>query len=85
MISIPSASQTRRCTTPSDDFQKGVESVFREIEKARAAGKYQCNFYPYCKGDHYDSIKALFQKHGYEFRPTGYIGGVWQTTENICW
>lgn len=85
MYNIPTASQTRSETTPNEDFQKGVNSVLREIEKAKAAGKYQCNFWPYCKGDHYDSIKALFQKYGYTFRPTGYIGGVWQDTENICW
>lgn len=85
MFNIPTASRTRSETASNADFQKGVNSVLREIEKAKAAGKYQCNFYPYCNGDYYDSIKALFQKHGYTFRPTGYVGGVWQTTENICW
>ena len=85
MFNIPTASRTRSETAPNADFQKGVNSVLREIEKAKAAGKYQCNFYPYCNGDYYDSIKALFQKHGYTFRPPGYFGDDSATTENICW
>lgn len=32
-----------------------------------------------------DEVKEEFKKHGYTFAPTGYIGGVWQITENICW
>lgn len=85
MYSIPTASQTRSETVPNEDFQKGVNSVLQEIEKAKTSGKYQCVFYPRSDGDYYYSIKALFQKYGYSFCSTGYIGGVWQDTENICW
>lgn len=85
MFNIPYAHETRSTTAYSEDFQNGVKSVLREIEKAKSAGRHHCNFWPYCKGDHYEDIKKLFRQRGYEFRPTGYVGGVWQTTENICW
>ena len=32
-----------------------------------------------------DEVKAEFKKHGYIFKPTGYINGVWQDSEDICW
>ena len=30
-------------------------------------------------------IKAWLRDLGYRIEPTGYIGGVWQRTEDICW
>lgn len=35
--------------------------------------------------DYADEIKAKFRQAGYIIKPTGYIGGVWQLTEDICW
>lgn len=32
-----------------------------------------------------ERMKAHYSRLGYTFRPTGYIGGVWQRTEQICW
>ena len=32
-----------------------------------------------------DELKAILQRHGFRIKPTGYIGGVWQRTEDICW
>lgn len=67
-----------------DDFEKACDSVMRAIEKASAGGKRDCAFKPH-PSDQYHAVRAEFEKHGYRFRPTGYIGGVWQHTEEICW
>ena len=32
-----------------------------------------------------DDIKTWLKGLGYQIKPTGYSGGVWQTTEDICW
>ena len=35
--------------------------------------------------DVYDEIRRKYERAGYIIKPTGYIGGVWQRTEEICW
>ena len=35
--------------------------------------------------DYASEIKAKFKQAGYIIKPTGYICGVWQLTEDICW
>lgn len=32
-----------------------------------------------------DAVRAKFRSAGYTVKPTGYLGGVWQTTEDIVW
>lgn len=59
-------------------------SVLRSIEKAQKEGRRDTCFDPRpC--EQYEAVKREFENHGYVFRPTGYIGGVWQRTEHICW
>ena len=95
MIDIPSANEVRE-QTPTEGFDKAVASVVRDIKEASAEGRRKCCFNPpaywYTTKDgirtfiKYDEeVKELFIAKGYTFRPTGYIGGVWQRTENICW
>lgn len=43
------------------------------------------NSHKYRFDDYQDEVKKRFQKAGYIVKPTGYIGGVWQLTEDICW
>ena len=35
--------------------------------------------------DYASEIKAKFTQAGYIIKPTGYIGGDWQLSEDICW
>lgn len=35
--------------------------------------------------DVYDEIRSKYENAGYKIKPTGFIGGVWQLTESICW
>lgn len=42
--------------------------------------------YTYFRFDDYsDEVKKRFIEAGYRIKPTGYIGGVWQLTEDIYW
>lgn len=41
--------------------------------------------YKYHFDDYADDIRKKFRDAGYTIKPTGYIGGVWQLTEDICW
>ena len=77
-------------------YKRAVESVMRAIEKASTEGRRKTCFNPSAYWyetesgvrtfmTFEDEVKSEFQKHGYRFEPTGYIGGVWQRTENICW
>lgn len=47
---------------------------------------YRKAFFPIDKSDvDYEYFRALYEANGYRIVPTGYIGGVWQLTEDICW
>lgn len=96
---IKNATEMKNTTLENEHYKKGFEqainSVMRAIERASNEGKRKTCFNP--TSYHYetehgtrrlffdDEVKAEFIKHGYTFEPTGYIGGVWQRTENICW
>lgn len=41
--------------------------------------------YEYRFDDYAEEIKKKFTNAGYVIKPTGYIGGVWQRTEDIMW
>ena len=84
VMKIPTASETWQKQQNKGDFDRACESVLREIEKAQKIGRRDACFDPRpC--EQYDAVKREFERHGYTFRPTGYIGGVWQHTEHICW
>ena len=97
---IRSASELREVTNKNERYEKGfkqaVESVIRAIERASERGHRKTCFNPsaywYITEDGIrtfmsfdDEVKEEFKKYGYKFQPTGYIGGVWQLTEDICW
>lgn len=94
MIDIPRASDIRQ-QTPTEGFEQAVQAVVRDIENASKQGRRSTCFNPpaywfdtefgrsFIRYD--EEVKEEFKKKGYTFRPTGYIGGVWQRTEHICW
>ena len=81
---IPTASEMWQQQENKGDFDRACESVLRDIKKAQEAGRRDTCFNPH-PYEQYDAVKREFEHHGYTFRPTGYIGGVWQRTEHICW
>lgn len=67
-------------------------SVYYHIPSGKVFGAHNTNWnrgdwdsYKYRFDDYAREIKSKFQQAGYIIRPTGYIGGVWQLTETICW
>lgn len=81
---IKSAKEVWENQVNKADFENACESVMRGIEKASMAGYRSCCFDPR-PVEQYHAVKAEFEKHGYTFKPTGYVGGVWQRSEDICW
>lgn len=63
------------------------ERIDNCIQSAVKDGRTEC-YFPCDKDadkDVYDEIRCKYEKAGYIIKPTGYIGGVWQVTEHICW
>lgn len=83
MANIPSASDVWQSQN-KDSYERSVQSVVRDIQIASERGLRRTCFNPY-DHRHYDAIKREFENKGYYFTPTGYVGGVWQLTENINW
>lgn len=83
-MNIPHASDVWNSQQNKSDFEKSVNSVVRDIQRTSQAGRRQTCFNPY-DHRHYDAVKREFELKGYYFTPTGYVGGVWQRTENINW
>lgn len=81
---IRSAADVWAAQSNHDEFEKACQGVMRYIEKASAEGRRDTVFDPR-PVTMYDAVKEEFRKHGYTFKPTGIIGGVWQHSEQICW
>lgn len=67
----------------SGEVKREFEYQDECIRKAASEGKHSTifRFLP----DDDSGAKEHYQKLGFRFRPTGYIGGAWQRTEDICW
>lgn len=82
---IDSAEKVRSETVGrKDKINKAVTEQMNAIHRAKKAGRSE-TCWILDNTDIEDAVKKMFIKKGYTFRPTGYIGGVWQTTINICW
>jgi 6-phosphogluconate dehydrogenase len=81
------ASEARDRLNLNQSYAKAVDdqarSVMSCIERAIERGESRVCFSVALK--YVDDVKKLFVRLGYTFRPTGYVGGVWQRSEDICW
>ena len=64
-------------------YHKPSGKVFASHNKEWEPGDWTS--YEYRFDDYAREIKAKFQQAGYIIKPTGYIGGVWQLTEDLMW
>ena len=62
-----------------------VERQNRSIKSAIARNYHSTCFVLDKYDSDYIEVRNIFENAGYVIKPTGYIGGVWQTTEEICW
>lgn len=91
MIEIKPASELKPTNEREQALEYCIKYIMMYIERANEMGKRNTCFTPtmgYVNGkyiDCEDELKAMFRAKGYSFKPTGYVGGVWQRTIDICW
>lgn len=74
-------------TESNEELIKFTKEVEARIRRAMEEGMRSCYFGsddPYMR-DYERQAKEEFTKRGFSFRPRGYIGGVYQRTQQICW
>lgn len=62
-----------------------VERQNDRIRDMMKGGHHRCCFLLDKYDTDYAEVRAIYERAGYTIKPTGYIGGVWQLTEDICW
>lgn len=62
-----------------------VEMVNDRIRYAVKYGRHEACFAINKDDTYYHDVRRMFEEQGYKIKPTGYIGGVWQETEDIYW
>lgn len=68
-----------------EKISRAVERQNAIISRAIGNGKTETCFELDKSDALYSDVRNIFEKAGYTIKPTGYIGGVWQLTEDICW
>jgi len=84
---IKAAHEVRDEMLNNDEYmtslKNNIRHVMDRIEWAQSQGYTRVCFCPETR--HEDQIRRMFLDKGYTFKPTGYNGGVWQLSEDICW
>lgn len=62
-----------------------IDKINKRIEYAVGQGWNSACFNCSKDSPFYTEVRKKFEDVGYTIKPTGYIGGVWQLTEDICW
>lgn len=83
-MNIPTAKEIWEQQPNKNDFEDACMSVLKDIRRAQERGLRETCFNPR-PYEQYEAAKRKYQSLGYEIKPTGYIGGVWQLTEHIHW
>lgn len=83
------ASEARKGTKleSNDNLRTFIKEVEARIRRAMEQGKTSCHFGgmdEYLKDYEYQA-KVEFLRRGFSFKPRGYIEGVYQKTQEICW
>jgi hypothetical protein len=71
--------------------EKRIAEVEKKVDAQIKLGiEYGQNRRVFCcdkeaDADVYDEVRKKYERAGYKIVPTGYSGGVWQLTEDICW
>ena len=67
------------CFTSASIYLQDGKLVSRYTGNDREHAPY------YLFSDYADEVATRFRAAGYTIKPTGYIGGVWQRTQDIIW
>ena len=84
---IPNANKIRGDLEENNSYytimRQNIEFLNKKIEEAKERGEsFTCFIVDSVVKD---EIRNMYIEKGYTFKPTGYIDGVWQETEEICW
>lgn len=84
---IVDAETVKKETSENEIYKKEMAKAIKyqneRIQEAKEKGLTSAYFG--ASSEYKDDLKQLYHQKGYRFKPTGYIGGVWQQTEDICW
>lgn len=76
-------------TEMRNNSKEQINNICKKIDKSiqYSVDRGYCKACFDCDKDdpHYQTIRKMYEDEGYTIKPTGYIGGVWQLTEDICW
>ena len=85
---IPDSNEVRKETQDNEQYKQEMIRVINNInnliDRAKNQGLTDIVFGGHCH-KYEDELKRLYREKGYWFKPTGVVGGVYQTTEQICW
>lgn len=73
------------CFTGTAYYEISTGKLYATYQAKWKGDPQQYESWRYKFDDYADEIKKRFRDAGYVIKPTGYIGGVWQLTEDICW
>ena len=62
-----------------------IERVNKDIKYAVEHNLNSTCFAYDSSDEYYSEVRERFEHCGYKIKPTGYINGVWQRTEDIVW
>ena len=84
---ITNASTIKKETVENDTYKKemtkNINSINNRIKGAKDRGSINTCFI--VDSNYEEDLKKMYRDKGYYFKPTGYIGGDWQLSEEICW
>lgn len=66
-------------------IDKAVARQNAIIKSAMERKRSTCVFELDKSDELYSEVRTIFERAGYKIKPTGYIGGVWQLTEDMYW
>lgn len=74
-------------TKSNQRFEKVCKKVDNQIKRAVEWGQTSTVFLcdKEVDKDVYNRVRKAYETEGYIIKPSGYCGGVWQLTEDICW
>ena len=73
------------CFDATAYYENGTGKLYSSYQEKWRGNAEAYDSYKYRFDDYQEEIKKKFKQAGYIIKPTGYIGGVWQLTEDICW
>lgn len=73
----------KTCFDASVYYHKPTGKIFASLPKEFKRNEWE--FRKYHFDDYAHEVRRRFQNAGYIVKPTGFVGGIWQNTDDIIW